>query len=298
MPLVGLCVSMHGRLKVTRGKKTRGKTAPGRLRALDQWLCRTEVALLTRAEGAWAEACVVDVGFGAHPTTTLEMAQTFESVAPGLSVLGVENDPRRVEAARALDSPARVHFVEGGFTLPLSPQQPARLVRAMNVLRQYSPQDCHVAHRKLTDSLLEGGLLVEGSCDKHGDLLTVHLCRKTTEGYMREAIMFFFGSGRGFAPVMFRDWLPRDLRRCVVPGQAITDFLGMWTQAWSEVRAVVSGPREAFAASARLLAQRCSDVVAEPWMWDAGYVCWRPEGGVPFCTKDAPNTPTSQMEHV
>lgn len=42
---------------------------------------------------------------------------------------------------------------------------------------------------------------------------------------------------RGFAPIMFRDWLPRDIRRKAQPGTPIRELLDAWTEAIDEVRA-------------------------------------------------------------
>ena len=79
--------------------RTRGRTAPGRLRALDAYLCHFESALLTRRDDAWARAVFADVGFGEHPWTTLESAAAFRALNPDLVVVGVELDAERAQAA-------------------------------------------------------------------------------------------------------------------------------------------------------------------------------------------------------
>lgn len=58
-------------------RATRGRTAPGRLRALDAWRVRAARPLLA-APGA----VVVDLGVGAAPWTTLALAEALASAGP------------------------------------------------------------------------------------------------------------------------------------------------------------------------------------------------------------------------
>lgn len=265
----------------TLDRKTRGRTSSRRLRALDTYLCRRERELLARRDGAWARALFVDVGFGEHPWTTLESAQAFREVHPELEVVGVELDPLRAEAAAA-HGDARTHFRQGGFDLPLLPGESARLVRAMNLLRSgYVPKLISEVHQRLGEALLPGGLLVEGSSDTCGAVLVAHLLRRHPEALAREALLFHTDFSRGFAPLLFRDWLPRDLRRRVVPGEPIHAFFTAWTQAWEEARAVgAASPREVFGPSLLLLARRCEGVETDAWLLEEGYLLWRPPGGI------------------
>jgi hypothetical protein len=261
-------------------RKTRGRTAHGRLQALDRYLVRYERELLIREEGAWARAVFVDLGFGEHPWTTLESAEAFRAVHPRLPVVGVELEPARVEAARA-HADALTSFRRGGFELPLEPGETVRLIRAMNLLRGYRPEEVPDIHGKLGGVLLEGGLLVEGSTDTTGAVLVTHLLRRTAEGLSREALLFHTDFSRGFAPVLFRDWMPRDFRRRVKPGEPIHAFFAAWTAAWREAReAGHVDPPEAFRHSVLRLAARVEGVTPEPWLLDQGYLLWRPPGGV------------------
>ena len=263
-------------------RKTRGRTSPHRLRALDAYLCRRERDLLARRDGPWAQAVFVDVGFGAHPWTTLESARAFREVHPGLEVVGVELDGQRAEAAAAAHGDARTHFRQGGFELPLLPTESVRLIRAMNLLRSgYDPQLVSAVHRRLGEVVLPGGLLVEGSSDTSGAVLAAHLLRRHPDALVREALLFHTDFSRGFAPLLFRDWLPRDLRRRVVPGEAIHSFFAAWTQAWHEARAAgAAPPREIFGRSLIELTRRCEGVETDAWLVEQGYLLWRPPGGV------------------
>lgn len=134
------------------GCPTRGTTNPNRLRRVDRWL-----ATLPLAPGA----LVVDLGYGATPVTTVELAARL----PGTRVVGLEIDPERVAAAAAAADPPRLQFRRGGFELAgLRPD----LVRAFNVLRQYTEPEARDAWDTLRSRLAPGGLLVEGTCDEIG----------------------------------------------------------------------------------------------------------------------------------
>ncbi len=76
---------------------------------------------------------MVDLGYGALPVTTLELAIRLRQVRADVRVVGLEIHPERVRAAQAAAT-AGVEFALGGFELAgLRPI----LVRAFNVLRQY-----------------------------------------------------------------------------------------------------------------------------------------------------------------
>ncbi|MBM7114328.1 methylase [Archangium primigenium] len=258
----------------------RGRTSEGRLQALDAYLLHHERPLLTRQDGDWARAVFVDVGLGEQPWTTLESARAFREVNAALRVVGVEADPARVASAR-VHADALTDFREGGFTLPLRPDETVRLIRATNLLRGYRAEDVPGVHQVLGERLLEGGLLVEGSTDTSGAVGVSHLLRRTGSGLAREALLFHTDFSRGFAPVLFRDWLPRDFRRRVKPGEPIHDFFVYWTEAWSAARAGGHvSPPEAFRHSLQGLSRRVEGLVLEPWLLDHGYALWRPTGGV------------------
>lgn len=263
--------------------QTRGRTSRGRLRALDAYLCHAERELLLRRDGPWARAVFVDVGFGEHPWTTLESAEAFRALHPELTVIGVELDGERARAARA-HADARTHFREGGFELPLGGDEPARLVRAMNLLRQGPPERVPEVHRTLARYLLPSGLLVEGSADPEGAILTAHLLRRGPGAEappVREALLFHTDFRHGFAPLLFRDWLPRDLRRRVRPGESIHAFFSEWDAAWRDARAAGhAAPPDAFRETAPRLAARTGGVDTGAWLLEQGFLLWRPEGGV------------------
>jgi hypothetical protein len=264
----------------TLDRRTRGRTSHARLRALDAYLCHAEPELLRREDGPWLSAAFVDLGFGDSPATTLDSARAFRELNPRLPVLGVELDASRAEAA-AKHSDALTHFRQGGFDLPLQPGESVRLIRAMNLLRQYPAESVTAIHERLGARLLPGGLLVEGSTDTAGGVLVAHLLRRREDGLHREALLFHTDFSHGFAPVLFRDWLPRDLRRRVHPGEPIHAFFAAWMAAWSEARAEGHHePLASFRESIPRLASRVEGIDTEAWLLEHGYLRFRPPGGV------------------
>src|SRR5689334_23027102 len=146
------------------GLPTRGTTAPNRLRRVDRWITGTRGHLLRPAYDE--PPLVVDLGFGASPVTTVELATRLQRVAPDVRVVGLEIDAERVAAARSAADPPRLEFRRGGFELAgLRPV----VVRAFNVLRQYPEEQVAAAWRQMTAT---GALLVEGTCDELGRIAT------------------------------------------------------------------------------------------------------------------------------
>ncbi|MFP2912401.1 methylase, partial [Pyxidicoccus sp. 3LFB2] len=209
--------------------------------------------------------------------------EAFRALHPELPVIGVELDAERARAASA-HADARTHFRQGGFELPLGGDEPARLLRAMNLLRQGPPERVPEAHRTLGRYLLPSGLLVEGSADPTGAILTAHLLRRAPDAdtpLVREALLFHTDFSHGFAPLLFRDWLPRDLRRRVRPGEPVHVFFSEWVAAWEAARvAGHTAPPDAFHEAASRLAARTGAVETDAWLLARGYLVWKPRDGV------------------
>jgi len=218
----------------------RRKTRPGRLAALDQLLLTLHEPLLARRDGPFATAPVVDLGLGARPWTTVEWAESLRPL--GLEVVGVDHAADLVQRARADHAVPGVRYEVGSFDLPV---RGARLVRAMNVLRDFPPEATAPAHAQMGECLLDGGLLVEGSCGPEGEVGCAHLVRKRGDGLVREGLLLWLDGARGTAPLLFRDRLPRDLRGAA--GDPVRVLLGAWMDRY---RALPSGP-ERLAEAAR-----------------------------------------------
>jgi hypothetical protein len=132
------------------------------LRRSDRWLVHSR-RVRTALQSA-ADPLVVDLGYGALPVTTLELAARLRVVRADIRVVGLEIHPQRVSAARAAQNDT-VEFGLGGFEL--AGRRPV-LVRAFNVLRQYPVEDVPDAWSVMRAALAPGGLIVDGTCDELG----------------------------------------------------------------------------------------------------------------------------------
>jgi hypothetical protein len=166
--------------KVPQSKKpvgtvTRGTTNPNRLRRVDRYLCSLPVLREVQ------EPIVVDLGYGASPITAVELLERCQKVNPKARVVGVEIEQERV--ARGLQiATDDLQFVRGGFETPLpaalpsgmpsgfAPGTKVDLIRAFNVLRQYSEAEVAAAWSLMQSRLSAEGLLIEGTCDEIGRL--------------------------------------------------------------------------------------------------------------------------------
>lgn len=217
---------------------------------------------------------VVDLGFGRLPLTTLEMARCLRRLNPTLPFLGVEIDPERVSAAQAYAGEGMA-FRRGGFNIPLE-GPPARLIRAMNVLRQYPEEEALPAHQQLVDQLMPGGLLVEGTSSPFGRRIVVNLIRRDASGEARlEGLLFSTNFKEGFSPELFPPVLPKQLIHRHVPGEAIHDFFECWRDATSRTRYTLTfGVRQHFVQSARVLAETYPTVrIRDSWLRE-GFLYW------------------------
>lgn len=223
------------------GRPTRGTTGTNRLRRVDRWIAR-HPSLRTAAD----DPLVIDLGFGASAVTSLELEARLRRTRPDVEVCGLELDPERVararaqlERVRAARTPfrpdAHVSFARGGFEVPTA-RRP-RVIRAMNVLRQYDEADVADAWRRMASRLDAGGLLVEGTCDEIGRVAT------------------WVALGPDGAPQSFTlslrlaelehtsvaaERLPKALIHRNVPGERVHDFLQSLGREWE--RAAVVAP--------------------------------------------------------
>lgn len=279
---------------------TRGKTAPNRLRRVDAFLATYDPVLLRRRDGAYAAACVVDLGYGAEPVTTLEMAARLRRVSAGLPVVGVEIDPERVARAQPC-ADALTRFVEGGFDLPVGP---VRLLRAFNVLRQYEEAEAAPILARLVAQVLPGGLVVDGTSDPYGRVWTASVLRRGDAGRGEgggggsatdagatpggadaatlEALVLGTNFRGGLEPEAFQTRLPKSFIHRVVPGDPVGAFIEAWKASCRDTRASeVWGPRAWFTAAAGALTAR-GWAVMRPDSWPRrGWLVVR-EPGLPL----------------
>lgn len=208
---------------------------------------------------------IVDVGFGVSAVTTLELAQAF----PGHHVVGLEQDPVRVEAARR-EFP-QLELVAGGLEV-LANEPPALVLRVANVARGLTREAAAALHDQVAPLLVDGGVCLEGSTDVEGHVTAFWVLRRRGVACVREALVLHTDGVRGFSPMLFRDVLPRDLRRDVKPGTPIAALLADWTAAWEAARG--PEPMGSFVTSVTRLAERRTDVAATHV--ERGFCLWRP----------------------
>ncbi len=257
------------------GQPTRGKTASNRLRRVDNFILFYEPSLLTRTDGLFPASMYVDLGYGFDARTTLESASRFRRVNPDLRILGVEIDKERVEAALPF-ADERTFFRLGGFNLPLKDGEHVRLIRAFNVLRQYEEKDFAPAYETLSQYILPGGLMIEGTSTPYGQLWSANLVRKLESGkWKMESLVFSTNFRLGFEPEEFQTILPKNLIHRVVKGEPIHDFFEAWKHSAAETSAAKSyGARQWFIAAAERLAERGFEVATQRKWLTRGFLIW------------------------
>ncbi|MGI5222758.1 class I SAM-dependent methyltransferase [Nocardia sp. CA-290969] len=225
-------------LTVPLGTVTRGTTGTNRLRRSDRRLVHDPrvAAILRRA----ADPLVVDLGYGAQPWTTLELAARLRTVRPDIRVVGLEIDPARVVPARD-----GVRFARGGFELAgLRPN----LVRAFNVLRQYPESEVAHAWATILDGLAPGGLLIEGTCDELGRRCAWVVLDRTGP----RTLTLAWDPLTVERPSDLAERLPKALIHHNIPGERIHTLLSAADRAWAHAAPLaVFGPRVRWRAAAQ-----------------------------------------------
>lgn len=246
------------------GMVTRGTTNPNRLRRFDRWMLHRMGNELARTD----DPLVVDLGFGASPVTTLELAARLRERGP-VSVLGLEIDPLRVAQAQPMAG-ADVSFALGGFEVPVP--RPPLLIRAANVLRQYPEDQVPQAWARMAGRLAPGGLLVEGTCDELGRRcawVAVSATPATAPAgrprhtdapgsasgpVVPETLTLALHLGSLQRPSEVAERLPKVLIHRHVPGEPIHDLLSDLDRAWERAAPhAVFGPRQRWLAAVAAL---------------------------------------------
>ncbi|WP_233556048.1 class I SAM-dependent methyltransferase [Galactobacter caseinivorans] len=231
------------------------------MRRVDRWMSGTRAGLLRHGE-----PLVVDLGFGASPSTTVEMFTRLRSLNPALRVHGLEIEPERVERARAAQRDG-LSFGLGGFELDVSPAPTA--VRLFNVLRQYREEDVEQIWSLLTSRLAPGGFVVEGTCDELGRRATwVTLERGGPVALTLSTHLATLG-----APSDLAERLPKALIHRNVPGERIHAFFQAADAAWAQSTAVAPfGLRQRWRFMAARLKEGGWNLLDDAHRWRLGEV--------------------------
>ena len=189
---------------------------------------------------------VVDLGYGSSPVTTVELFTRLQQVRPDAEVVGLEIDPERVAAARSAERPG-LSFRRGGFELAgLRPH----VVRALNVLRQYSEAPARDAWATLQGGLGAGGLLVEGTCDEIGR----RACWVSLDADAPRTLTLAAHLPTLARPSELAERLPKSLIHRNRPGEPVHALLQALDEAWDRAAPYATyGPRARWAAACEAL---------------------------------------------
>lgn len=242
------------------GTITRGTTNPNRLRRVDRWISGPQAWRLRRSAHS---PVVVDLGYGASPTTAVELHHRLRKVRPDAHVVGIEIDPGRVDAAKALEREG-LTFRRGGFEVPLDNGARPAVVRAFNVLRQYDESQVATAWGHVVDRLAPDGVFVDGTCDEIG--------RRSTwvavEAGGPVSLTLSQRLGGLAQPSDVAERLPKVLIHRNVPGERIHDYLRDLDRAWAH-----AAPQAAWGARQRFL--ETARTVSRDWPLLDGPARWR-----------------------
>ena len=231
------------------GVATRGTTGADRLRRTDRWIAGPGARVLLGA----ADPLVVDLGFGASPVTTLQLARALRRVRPDVEVVGLEIDPARAAHAAEVAGglpPERVRgvaFGVGGFELggPVAGRRPV-LVRAANVLRQYDAADAPAAWGAVGERLAPGGLLLDVTCDELGRRASWAVVGRSGPEQLVLSVRLA-DLGR---PSEVAERLPKVLIHDNVPGSPVHALLTALDAAWDRAAPLAPwGPRQRWLAA-------------------------------------------------
>ena len=242
------------------GRVTRGTTGTNRLRRNDRYLATLPQLRSTPSP------LVIDLGYGARPWTTLELASRLRAVVPGVRVLGLEIEPDRVAEAEA-HAAEGVRFALGGFEVPTPGGERPVLIRAMNVLRQYEESEVVAAWSRTAARLAPGGLLVDGTCDEVGRICSwIDVSQAGPERFTISLRLAGLES-----PAVVAERLPKALIHHNVPGERIHSLLTALDTAW--VRAAplsVYGPAQRWVAAVEAIRDQGVPVRSGRTRWKLG----------------------------
>ena len=206
------------------GKVTRGRTHARRLHFVDEFL-----RLHYYPQWHCQAVRFADIGFGDRPSTTVAWYESARQHFANLTMIGSDIDQERVDGAQR-EVRDNLSFIKSDFA-DAQWQDSMHCLRAMNVLRQYSPEAVAPAQQKMGQALCHGGVLVEGTCSKKGEVGTFYLLEKCQTEVERTGLVMWTDFSQGFSPWLFRDRLPRDLRGHLHRMPALVEVFEAWNRA-------------------------------------------------------------------
>lgn len=245
------------------GRVTRGTTGANRLRRVDRFIAA--LPELRRAD----DPLVVDLGYGASATTSLELRDRLARVRPDVEVLGLEIDPERVRAASAAARDG-VSFALGGFEVPVPGGRRPVVIRALNVLRQYQEDEVAAAWARMLARLQPGGVLVEGTCSELGRVASWATLPAGGPPLPRSLTIALRLTGLE-APSTVAERLPKSLIHRNVAGEGVHALLSELDARWAAAAPLsVYGPTQRWIAAAAALRDAGWPVLDGPSRWRLG----------------------------
>jgi SAM-dependent methyltransferase len=244
------------------GSITRGTTGTNRLRRIDRWIAT--LAVLRRS----ADPLVVDLGYGASATTSLELHHRLSKVRSDVEIIGVEIDPARVKLA-SLSAKPGVSFRLGGFEVPLPAGRKATVIRALNVLRQYDESLVLENWHRCVDRLQPGGVLVEGTCNEVGRVASwVDVTARGPQSFTISLRLDELDR-----PSIVAERLPKVLIHRNVPGERVHALLVALDKHWQHNAALSTyAPSQRFIATVAALRAEGWPVLGNKSRWRLGEV--------------------------
>lgn len=236
-------VTAKGRL----GQQTKGLTCENRLRQIDTFICIQYNGLIQRKD-----AIFVDVGFGKYPTTTLETHRRLKALNSVIKTIGTEINTERYLYAKNYEQ-ANAEFRLGGFNLPLHRDEKASIIRCYNVLRQYPEDEFLAAIENMGRYLVNGGIIIEGTSDQFGRLISFNLFEKLDNRICNLGLVFGTNFRSPFYPRDFQSVLPRNLIQRMITGEWIYQFFDDWNSSFYKVINKFAGMRQIFYETAIIL---------------------------------------------
>ena len=237
-------------IKKPVGAITRGTTNPNRLRRVDRF-----IANLPQLKSR--DCIVVDLGFGATPTTSIEMLQRLAQTNPTVTVVGIEIDRERVERGIPFQT-KQLLFGLGGFEVPLPKpleNKQVDVIRAMNVLRQYDESEVQASWQLMQTRIKADGVIVEGTSDELGRIASwVTLSKAKAESFTIALKL-----NEVDKPSKVAERLPKVLIHHNVDGEPIHQLLKDLDDAWLRNSALST-----FSPAQRFIAT-CRDLKAAGW---------------------------------
>jgi hypothetical protein len=227
------------RATAPQGRITRGTTGVNRLRRIDRWIAALPVLRST------SDPLIVDLGYGASATTTLELRDRLAAVRPEVEMVGVEIDPERVRIASAAARDG-VTFRLGGFETPTPDRRRPAVIRALNVLRQYDESEVAAAWQTMTARLQPDGVLVEGTCNEVGRVASwVALGPSGPQSFTISLRLASLEQ-----PSIVAERLPKALIHRNVPGERVHELLAELDRLWAvHAPLAVYGPTQRWIAA-------------------------------------------------